>query len=1367
MTLSIDKNGRGPRQKAVLGLALALSVFAQCLLTGTAAADSGPELAEIPLINANRVAEGGEEVGGPATDPEMAARLPHHSLSREEAIDLLQGVFQPELEAAAGPFDELDVEKFLSPNVALIAAGEQPEGDADSYSGPTLLNSTVPLRTSSSSTPGQPVDLGLQRAEGELQPANPLVPVGIPHDLSEGIQLPESEVRISLAGAPQEVSPTTVANSTAFYPNIALDTDLVVAPTPTGVETLTQLRSADAPRSQTFRLNLPSGTSLHAAQGGGAEVSSEGEPLIDIAPASAIDATGAAVPVQMSVGEEALTLTVSPEDSSQYPILLDPLYQSYTWAANKPQTGITGNTGYEQWSPEKVGEFSKPPFTTLNNSNGEYGEYGLYANSTLASAKTGDHAAWIYTVPRYFTDSPKPTSFISHMTLSGLTWWANSTQMSPYLKAGLWDIAKKEWVSLLSHEGLKEHSLTDTGFVYNFNNASANTEVKVGSIGLWAMESVNTYDPASIRATVATVELAEAEKDVPGFAPVGGPTGWVNQTASPFDFSVTDTGLGVYAVTISGEGKGAPSWKTKYGCTGVAGNACPRIWSKYSSGHPLTYEPAALPQGIDTLSFVAEDPLGHVSTPALAQIKVDHTGPTVALSGSLIEKGPTGLNLPTYMLKADAADGSEAAPQSGVAKVVTEIDGKVVKESSPGCGTKNCSLSLEWQLQSGQYAAGSHTVKVIATDAVGISTTKTLSIELVHPLPPSVALSGSITEQANLGSSRPRYMLNVSAGTEGAKGAGSAITTAVSVDGVNVDGATKSCTTTTCSLSDEWAMSSPSYADGKHAVQVKATDALGWVTTKTLLIQIQKDTTKPTLEVSGGLFEAPGGWVEQGKYGLTAKASDSGYGVTSLTFRVDGKVVSTTSQSCADGGCDQSLLKTIDMSAYTGGAHSAELTATDGAGNTSTTSWTPNINPGGEISAGEAADTLEAVDETSESTVLSSTAELISPEERADGNDPHLEEEGEELVSTGTPNVSVIAGKPSEGFEIGMPEATIQAEPVTSGGDATPVHVVNGAAGIAANTGSGGGDLVLRPVFNGLMAFQAIRDKSASQAYSWLVRMFEGQTLHLIDEQTAEVDFEDGTPALTITAEPAHDAIGTTVPTTLSVEEEKIVTLHVLHQSGNYVYPVVAGQGWAGGFSTEIVARPKDEQEIRIEREQREREEREQREREEAEWAGGQPVGGAPGEKGIVGPPIPLPPSATDDGGASASSAGRQAYIMPYSWDQCAWDGPGGCDASKVTILGRFEYNKRYAWWKAEKPHPMCPYSSHAATITIDQCDWVGKNHQQYGGGYHISSRVLYHISGFFGFTFSAPEHLTMYMYGDGYAHGHNTEALCNPLSVC
>jgi hypothetical protein len=134
------------------------------------------------------------------------------------------------------------------------------------------------------------------------------------------------------------------------------------------------------------------------------------------------------------------------------------------------------------------------------------------------------------------------------------------------------------------------------------------------------------------------------------------------------------------------------------------------------------------------------------------------------------------------------------------------------------------------------------------------------------------------------------------------------------------------------------------------------------------------------------------------------------------------------------------------------------------------------------------------------------------------------------------------------------------------------------------------------PVYEG-GGFPVLHSASDPEEFSWEVELFNGQELRQIDEHEAAVFYGGGVRAFSIPATPAHDADGSAVPTTIQVTGEAVVTLIVHHRAGNpaaggapFVYPISAGVGWNGGFSTVIIQMPPTEQELR---EQQEREARE------------------------------------------------------------------------------------------------------------------------------------------------------------------------------
>src|SRR5262249_31051512 len=147
----------------------------------------------------------------------------------------------------------------------------------------------------------------------------------------------------------------------------------------------------------------------------------------------------------------------------------------------------------------------------------------------------------------------------------------------------------------------------------------------------------------------------------------GLPTGWVG-ASTPINptVNVSDPGLGVRNVTISPVGMPAIPYVSGAQCPGTKVSPCP---PSLAAGFNLSG--ASFDQGEKEVQISATDPTGKTSSTYSAQMKVDKTPPTIALSGTLTEQGSLGTTRPQYTLKYSATDGTEAAPQSGVAS--TEI----------------------------------------------------------------------------------------------------------------------------------------------------------------------------------------------------------------------------------------------------------------------------------------------------------------------------------------------------------------------------------------------------------------------------------------------------------------------------------------------------------------------------------------------------------------------------------------------------------------------------------------------------------------------------------------------------------------------
>jgi sugar lactone lactonase YvrE len=1774
-------------------LLLAFIVLLAAVSPALAIADSKPEV-EGPTSSSSEPLTPGliqqalEDPGvmgaTPLTDSSAAEQLPRDDLGRDEALELVESVFGAAVEDPAGIWDELSEARILGGHTAVLpggvtqTAGAEEEAETQSV----LVESSVPLLSEIGSGVEEPVDLSLETNEGALQPANPLVSTELPAKLGEGVSLADDSMHLAFADAAPSRAPSILDESLAFYPNTAQDADVMIAPTPRGVETFMQLRTPEAPRNQEIELELPEGTVLRGTDQGGAEAERNGRTLLKIPPPTAIDASGAQVPMTLSVSGNSVVLEISPPADVTYPILADPqwLVESYAWT--------WGGSNFAGWLPSQTaGGYRVLEYAYPNQSVRALGLSSGWEGG--ASPNTG--AQWYYPVPRMYSDWGKygeyPSTWLENVHLEGVEYrLEGSSGSDPVMVAGILDPYQNLWISVGSHAG-NEGEITGHSGNYEYSSAG-NHHGKLFSFGLITRENESYVKYRTATAANATAKIGD--NDTPEILSVDGPEGWRNTGEPTVSYAATDKGLGIYSLQVTPPGQSASTYSV--GCSGGGANPCPREEkSADTSNVKVPVKLASAPEGADTFTLGAADPLyagpgsnapepvPHLGT-ATFRVNVDHSAPTLALTGSVTEQAALGTTKPQYSVKFSATDGTEEAPtlavlgatgifshpadialdstgnrwvadyannrivkydpsgvilatysavgsteslshptgidvdssgnvwvvdtghsrlveftpkgewwrkignagsgngefnnptgiavgsngnlwvadtgnnrvqefsstgsfigafggkgsangqflepssvdvgpgnnvwvsdtgnnrieeldekgefvatygalgsgngqlnhptgievdtrgsvwvvdqnngrveqfsergeylgkfgtagagetqftfsapagiattsiggimvtdsgnnrisrwnapqgtRSGLRKTVVRVDGKVVQEPSVTCPQGGCPLSGEWTLHSGEYAAGVHTVEVTATDGVGLTKTEKVVVTL-NPPAPSVTLSGTLTQQSTLGKTLPRYGLKVesfaeegtgaapalptflsaitptsetaklshpagvvrdgsgnvwvvdkgdnriveykesgefiraagslgsgagqlnspsaiaidtwgnldvadtannrvvrftsegkfqaaigvnvnktkveaggttaernyctaasgnvcqagstgsaeglmaepvgiasSAGGGGSvyvveraanrvekyglqgellakfgsagsgsgqlsepsaiaigpkhlwvadtgnnriekwsfswtyegqfgsvgsgngelrrpsalsddsfgnvwvvdqgnnrvekfseagtylgkfgktgtgagqftlssptgivtdpmgsiwisdtnnnrierwrQGARSQLNTEITIDGNRVDSGEARCLVETCPTTREWTLESSTLAPGTHILLAKATDGYGQWTTKSRTIEIQRDTTKPVLQVAGELANAPEGWVQQESYNFTAASTDpSGYGVTSLIFKIDGNQVASTTQGCPNGGCEAGISKAINMAAYSGGAHAAEVVASDGAGNTSTERWTINVDPEGRISTAEATATLEAVEETAASTPLGGGVDSAGVE----GGAPlGLEVSGTGFTAIGGSVPTAVSSSPGGSMTLEIPTASENTDEALLPVIITPVGTAEGASpsslfeenvAVSSNT-QASVDTTVRPLDDGGMVYAAIRNQSAPEKYSYRVTLGAEQELRRIDEKHVQAFYNTGQPSFLISAEPATDAVGTEVLTTLELTGSNTVTLVVHHRAGHlglpFVYPVVAGSGWEGGFHTSTV----------------------------------------------------------------------------------------------------------------------------------------------------------------------------------------------------
>ena len=268
-----------------------------------------------------------------ATDPGPASR----------AADGLRATF-PQLAAAPrapGAPAGAVVEEYVGADIAkLIGPGGRR----------SLLLSSMPLRSRVGDGSLQPLSLALRNgAPGEVRPQNPIAHVRIATDAADGFTIgPDAQHLVTIvplglrADAP---SPTVFAGQMLFA-DARDSADLLIRPSVTGVQTFEQLRSAAAPQSFAYRLELSSGQTATLANGV-VSIRQDGELIAQSAPPVAIDAEQRPVPVTISLADNVVRLDVPHRQGGfVYPIAVDPDWTSTYDYHEQPGLGLEG------WHPE-------------------------------------------------------------------------------------------------------------------------------------------------------------------------------------------------------------------------------------------------------------------------------------------------------------------------------------------------------------------------------------------------------------------------------------------------------------------------------------------------------------------------------------------------------------------------------------------------------------------------------------------------------------------------------------------------------------------------------------------------------------------------------------------------------------------------------------------------------------------------------------------------------------------------------------------------------------------------------------------------------------------------------------------------------
>jgi RHS repeat-associated protein len=724
------------------GLAIASPVaFAE---GSSALGGTGESSLESPLVVTEALPLFGDEAisnveAARRTSPEAVAEreespTKYEGLDTEEAAKLAGEVFPGVVDQSAGgppPLPEgQHIADFTSANSAQIDLGEGKRA---------ALESMLPIATKNG-TPGQwsPVDLGVSEAGEGFRIANPVVGVGIPKRLQEGVSLTGTGVSLTpvdAAGTPVGGSEGRVDGSIVFYGGVAVgsDVDELVKPEIDGFSEDAILRSIASPEKLFYRVGLPAGASLEQGSEGSVEVVDNGNVVASILTPTAEDAEGNVVPVSMAFSGDALTLTVAHIAGAAYPIRVDPDTATDNKLAVDPGNWhfYTDNTGAFKPVPEKGQKqaYLRDEGEQKTYSNGQIGEWEYLTQGA------SDIYEFLSTFTEYNYESN--TEIVNRVAIRRTN--------------GEKETGPSEVTEPLTHTKTQYINVKVCG--EDDCQAGAKTPAVAAIFEQEAIESNKGNFQSTLESAAVSIYQTggpSASFDTTDATIAGQPNAllagkWVDTKASPeIGLDSRDKGIGIEKEGLSSPNKSGWGFafknETRNECEGVQCNECYEPPCKGESGvsgngEPLSYslasaEDGELPEGEDTIEGKVEDAVG-LSATATAKIKVDNAPPH-SITLSELPSNHEISDGQHYLLKSSAIDGTEGTTSSGIASILLDVDGQSITGPQGSCSPGPCTGHAEWTLNGENYAAGEHTLTVVATDNAGNVETAEYHVTIHH-----------------------------------------------------------------------------------------------------------------------------------------------------------------------------------------------------------------------------------------------------------------------------------------------------------------------------------------------------------------------------------------------------------------------------------------------------------------------------------------------------------------------------------------------------------------------------------------------------------------------------------------------------------
>ena len=735
--------------------------------------DSSLSLAGSPLVvsgvqslDGGQQAQGAEEarLSNPeAVEAREASQTSHEGLDAEEAATLAKESFPGVVDHPAGGPPQLPegqhVTGIIGADVEQVDLGRGNEG---------VVESLQPFATESVPGHWSPVDLGVSEVGGSFRVANPVVGLGIPKQLQDGVSL--SSVGVSLtpvdgAGAVAGSAEGQLDGSVVFYSGVGVgsDVDELVKPTTTGFSEDAVLRSQLSPERLFYRVGMPVGASLEAAHDGSGAiyVIDRGIVIAMIVPPSATDAAGTSVPVSMGFSGHMLTLAVKQSTEYQLPIEVDPEIsdsQLATTTAGKRSNWEFYSSNSSRFTGSAV--YNGPGNEHLQTSGSGYAatEWAYWGYQTRGNSKI-----WEFNSETEAHNSGGHIESFLELEAKGGS-QENKEVLSTEAEHTA-EYSRRPAPPICPKNGEAEQKCVPTaggeGNAVHFQQSAAasgsgfSDTLYQGVVAL--SEPTGTHSNTSLNTTSPMVTL-EVEVE-PGKMEkqtrqnvLYGSGGWLSKYGGAVELISKDPGIGVSATQLEYEAS-AGKWEQLFARNYLENeNACKGVQCYAEHGEGWTVDPR-LANGEDKIRYRAEEAMsGTKSTEAegIATVKVDTATPRHIL----LEGLPFGNELSerAYKLKSEVTDGEGATvPSSGVKSIALFVDNHELNKTggTGACLTAKgeCTANEEWTINGAELGAGHHAIVIVSKDNAGNEARRELSLTIRHSTPVSFG-PGSVDLQS-------------------------------------------------------------------------------------------------------------------------------------------------------------------------------------------------------------------------------------------------------------------------------------------------------------------------------------------------------------------------------------------------------------------------------------------------------------------------------------------------------------------------------------------------------------------------------------------------------------------------------------------